>query len=149
MKSNNRFRHVFAIAVVILLISVRLFEQEWFPEKFIDYFASGNYMKSSLPVLRFEDYFSIFLRYSVNSILSVILLQLLFKDARLTLWAVKFFIYSGVILGILFVLTVQWIRPVDYRIVFYLRRMLIQPVGLFLLLPVFYFIREATKPAGS
>ncbi len=145
MKKNKTATYLFAAMVILLLVSVRLFENEWFPEKLTGYFATGKYLEEPLPVLSFRDYFNIFLRFAVNSVLSVVLLHLLFNDRKLTLWAIRFLAVAGILVFVAFWLTTHWFRPADYRVVFYLRRVLIQPIGLFILLPVFYLSHLIAK----
>jgi len=145
MDKDRLFRWFSAVLIVILLVAVRIMEKEWFPEPLIDFFASDDYLTQALPAMGFADVFNTFLRYAVNSVLSVWLLYLLFHDKELTRWAVKFYTVAGIILFILYLILLWTYSAGHYRLLFYTRRLLVQPLFLFILLPGFYFIRSLQK----
>ena len=79
------------------------------------------------------------LRYTVNTIISLVIIFLVFKDKSI----VKF---SGIIYGIAFVFFMMCYlyfvinpRQEDYYLFFNVRRFLIQPLILIFLLPAFYY----------
>ncbi len=138
------FKIVFSLMIIVSLVAVRLFEKEWFPEAFQDFFGSGRYLTEDLPAVGFSDFFSIMLRYAVNSVFSVVLLYLWFPDRYLIRLVIKFYIYAGLALMVLLLLAVRFYHPGAYAFLFYVRRFLIQPMFLFIFLPVFYVLYRRT-----
>jgi exosortase F-associated protein len=145
MNKSLLFRITALVLAVFFLVSVRLMEKHWFPEPFIEFFGSDNYLTANPPGLTFKDYFNILFRYAVNSVVSVLILYLLFQDKSLVRFAVKIYVYSGGILFVLFLVSVWIYEPGSYRFLFYVRRLLIHPVLLFILIPAIYFIEATGK----
>ncbi len=142
MNKSNRFKILIALLVILLLMSIRAMENQWFPESLIGFFGSEQYLTEPLPPLGFTDYFNMLLRYLSNSVLSVILIFILFEDKEITKFVIKLYMGAGIFLFLLFLLTLHFYQPGNYRILFYIRRLLIHPVILFILLPVIYFVRS-------
>ena len=137
-RKSLTFKLVFSAIVVVSLVAVRLFEKEWFPEVLQDFFASDRYLSQPLPALHFSDYFSVIFRYAVNSVFSVVLLYIWFPDRPLIRLIIKIYLYAGLILLALFMAAVHFYRPGHYAALFYIRRFLIQPLLLFVFLPLLY-----------
>ncbi len=140
MRQNKSltFKIVFSSIVIISLIAVRLFEREWFPEAFQDFFSSGRYLTEDLPSLHPSDYFSVIFRYAVNSVFSIVLLYIWFPDRPLIRFIIKIYLYSGIILFVFLGLVVYFYHPGRYTALFYIRRFMIQPLWLFVLFPVLF-----------
>ncbi|NPA43765.1 MAG: exosortase F system-associated protein [Chlorobi bacterium] len=143
MRNKSRlFRGLAIVTVVFLLVAVRLMEKEWFPEPLIDFFGKDLYLENPIPPLSPYDYFTVLFRYAVNAVLSVVLLYLLFEDRDLTRAAVRIFLWAGVLLFAAYVAAIHFYRPGHYRLLFYIRRLLVHPVILFVLIPAFYYLRS-------
>ncbi len=145
MKNKNKafiFRILSVGLAILMLVSVRLMEKEWFPEPLIDFFGSSRYLTDALPELRFQDFFNHVLRYTVNSLLSILILYLLFNDRTLIRLLTKIYLIAGIALLFLFTGAVLLYEPGNYRLLFYIRRLLIQPVFLFFLIPVIFYVKS-------
>jgi len=145
MPANNNSRwgkRLISLAVLLMLVAVRLNESRWFPEKLIDFFGKDLYPDNPLPALGFTDYFSLLLRYLTNSILSIVFLHVWFGNERITRFLIKFFAATGMVLLLLFGIAVYTYQPGQYLFLFYIRRLIIQPVWLFILFPVIYYLEN-------
>ncbi len=145
MPANNNSRwgkRLISLAVLLMLVAVRLNESRWFPEKLIDFFGKDLYPDNPLPALGFTDYISLLLRYLTNSILSIVFLHVWFGNERITRFLVKFFAATGMVLLLLFGIAVYTYQPGQYLFLFYIRRLIIQPVWLFILFPVIYYLEN-------
>ena len=145
MSANNNSpwgKRLISLAVLLLLVAVRLNESRWFPEKLIDFFGKDLYPDNPLPALGFTDYISLLLRYLTNSILSIVFLHVWFGNERITRFLVKFFAATGIVLLLLFGIAVYTYQPGQYLFLFYIRRLIIQPVWLFILFPVIYYLEN-------
>ncbi|NER14805.1 exosortase F system-associated protein [Leptobacterium flavescens] len=125
----------------ILLILIRAFENELFYDPFIRFFkseftriASPDY---NWPVLLLNHFF----RYALNAIISLLIIYLFFRDRQI----VK---VSALIYGIAFILLIPvyfyLLRHLEenYLATFYVRRFLIQPLLVFILIPAFYYQKK-------
>lgn len=139
---------VLSVAIIGLcllgILLVRAFEQQWFYDPFTAFFKT-EYLGRPLP-----DYdtwrllFSFALRYGVNSLLSLVILYVLFPDKQLirffgVLYAIGFALLS---IGFFAVVSVGEPAPM---LVFYLRRFLIHPVLLLVFAAALFYQRRLAK----
>ena len=124
------------------LASVRLLENDLFYDPFIAYFKS-NFQLQLLPDLDKGRYLiSTLSRYLINLSFTVFIIWLLYKSkefVKATLWVHLFsFIILLAAFFILVPLDDEWVKMT----LFYIRRFLIHPILLFILVPGFYFISK-------
>ncbi|TGD56952.1 exosortase F system-associated membrane protein [Flavobacterium humi] len=141
---NNKILIAQLFFLIGLLAMVRAFEHQLFYDPFLDYFKG----ESTLPYPQTDSlrlYLSLFLRYCLNTVISLVILYVVFKDVAL----VRF---SAVLYGIFFVvLLVGFYGCLNYcdescrMVLFYIRRFLIQPLFILLFLPGFYFQVQSQK----
>lgn len=142
---NNSGRIVLIVILVLLLASIRAFEKILFYDPFLDYFKS-DYLTIAFP--KFEGFrllFAMSFRYFSNSLLSIGIIYLLFKDIEL----IKF---TSLLYGVFYVLLISFFFVLIYFIdqknsflLFYVRRFLIQPLFLLLFIPAYYYQRSISK----
>ncbi|WP_053970278.1 exosortase F system-associated protein [Mangrovimonas sp. ST2L15] len=142
----TRFLQLFSVFVlVILLVLIRYFEDQLFYDPYLTFFKN-DYLYIDSPrreTLRLV--LSTTLRFTLNTIISLGIIWVLFKD-----WgAVKF---SAVLYGVAYVLLMMLFlyfvvnpRREDYYLFFNVRRFLIQPIILLILIPAFYYQRLQVK----
>lgn len=137
MKKKNRIGLV--VLLMFFLIAVRAFLEPLFYDPLIDFYKS-NYFLKPIPELNFVNYFfNIFLRYSLNSIVSIIIIYLIYNNFKTIRFVIKFYFISFIVLCILLYVFLQLEDLNTKLIIFYIRRFLIQPLFLFILLPAFYY----------
>ena len=132
---------ILVFILFLLLVLIRVFEDELFYDPYLKFFRS-DYLQIDSPrreVLKLTLFTT--LRYVLNSVISLGIIFMCFKDTSI----VKF---SGVVYGIaylillaLFLYFVIHPRQEDYYLFFNIRRFLIQPILLILLLPAFYYYK--------
>jgi len=81
------------------------------------------------------------LRYIANTLLSLGILYVIFKDKSIIKFSVFVYSIAYIILLIPFLYFVTHHKQEDYYLFFNIRRFLIQPIGLILLLPAFYYYK--------
>lgn len=141
-KIDHKVRIVLSIIFVVFLVLIRAYEDNLFYDPFLDYFKS-DYQKFPIPMLdKSQLFFGLLLRYFFNSILSLALIYVLFRDID----AVKFasflyFIFFIILVGAFFVIITNS-ADVNKVSLFYVRRFLIQPIFLLLFVPAFYFQKQ-------
>lgn len=124
---------------VCLLILIRGFENQLFYDPFLLYYKS-DYTQQPFPkVAPFKLFIGLFIRYSLNSILSLAIIFQLFKNIDFIKFAgVLYFSFFIILISALFfTLTMQ--GDATTFLFFYIRRFLIQPLFLLLFVPAFYY----------
>ncbi len=134
-----------AICCVLLLL-IRAYEEKLFYDPLVEYFKM-DYKSMPLPEMdTISLWLGIIFRYFLNSLVSLAILWLVFWDKgimKLSLW-----LYSllFVLFFIAFCLIVLSVNASDNTLLlFYVRRFLIHPVFLLLLLPAFYLQRRKSR----
>lgn len=122
-----------------LLILIRFFEHELFYDPYLTFFEN-DYLYIDNPrreVLKLTVFTT--LRYALNTLISLGILFLVFKDKSIIKFSILIYLVSFLILIILYSYFVINPRQEDYYLFFNMRRFLIQPIILILLLPAFYY----------
>lgn len=122
-----------------LLILIRWFENELFYDPYLAFFKNDYLYADSPSVEIFKVTAFTILRYALNTLISLAILFAIFRDKSV----IKF---SGFIYAIAFILLITAylyfvLNPKQdtYYMFFNVRRFLIQPIILILLLPAFYY----------
>ncbi len=78
-KMKNAKMILWVAPLIVGLALIRTYEGDWFYDPFLDYFK-GNYQKQVYPEIDgLRMFFNLFLRYFLNTILSLAIIQVLFK----------------------------------------------------------------------
>lgn len=128
-----------------LLVLIRLFENEIFYDPYLQFF-NNDYLYIDSP--RFELLkltASTSIRFLLNTLISLAILYVFFKDKSIVKFASIIYVLSYFILLLLFLYFVINPKQEDYLVFFNIRRFLIQPILLLLLLPAFYYQRKGAK----
>ena len=143
-KSNNIGRMSIALVLIVLLVLVRLFESELFYDPLLAYFKS-TYLQLSLPEINYQLLFlNITFRYFINTILSLGLLYVIFKDKGMIKFTAVLYLVFFVILVSILLFALSYDEP-DKMLIFYIRRFLIQPIFILLFIPGFLFQEYVSK----
>ena len=131
------------LAALVALVGVRFFEEELFYDPLIGVFKS-DYANQTLPSFNtYKLVLSISFRYLLNTCFSLVILWVVLKKwdvlkLSVILYSILFCVLTTVYLILLFNY-----EEGNYLTLFYVRRFLIQPLFLLILLPAFYFQRKA------
>ncbi len=132
-------RILLIVVLLFMLISIRAFLQPYFYDPLLDYFKH-DYLNASIPELNFGAYFlNIFYRYTLNSIISLAIIYLVFNDVKVLYFSVKFYILAFLALSLILFILLKFNVTQNYMLIFYIRRFLIQPLFVFILLLAFYY----------
>lgn len=136
---QNKVRIFFILVLIVLLMLVRAFESKLFYDPFLVYF-NGDYLKLPLPV--FDSgllFLGLLFRFFLNTVLSLGILYLLFKDRKMILFVAVLYVLLFGILIVTFFSIVCFFKSNENLMLFYVRRFLIQPLFVILFIPAFYF----------
>lgn len=136
---KNKLKIAFGILLVVLLIGVRAFETQLFYDPFLSYFKQ-EYVNLPFPELNnFKLALHLSFRYFLNSIISLALLWVLFRDKEMIAFAGFLYLIFFVLLLLIFFVVLHLYGEQSKMLLFYIRRFLIQPLFILLFIPAFYF----------
>jgi len=136
---HNAVKFILVGILVLLLVLIRAFEDVLFYDPYLTFFEN-DYLYVDSPrreVAKLVLFTS--LRFILNTVISLAILYVVFKDKSIIKFSLLLYSVAYVLLLIPFLYFV--INPIqeDYYLFFNIRRFLIQPIGLILLLPAFYY----------
>jgi len=142
----HKFTRIGLIGVLfILLITVRAYGTRLFYDPFILYFHD-DYLHKAMPEYNtVKLFFHIFLRYSLNMIISLAIIYLAFQKKGLVKFAVKFYVLAFIFLCLAYLILLNIGMLNGHLFAFYVRRFLIHPVFVLILLPAFYYQKKLVR----
>ena len=141
---NNLNKYIFLFILFGLLILIRVFEDELFYDPYLTFFQN-DYLYIDSPrreILKVTLFTT--LRYTLNSIISIGILYAIFKDRGIIKFSALIYSLAFIILIAIYLYFVINPRQEDYYLFFNVRRFIIQPIILMILLPAFYYNKLKT-----
>ena len=138
---SNLIKYTIIFVLFLLLVLIRYFEDQLFYDPYLLFFKN-DYLYMDYPrreVFKLATFTS--LRYFLNSLISIGILYMFFKDKSVVKFSVIIYIASYIILLLMFLFFVINPKQEDYYLFFNLRRFLIQPIIVLVLLPAFYYYK--------
>ena len=127
------------VFLCLLLVGVRAFLEPFFYDPLINYFKN-DYLYLDFPEITYCKYFlNVFFRYLINTIISLGIIYTLFQQKNVFNFSVKFYLLAFVVLSFVLFLLLKFNMENTKMAVFYIRRFLIQPLFIFVLVPAFYY----------
>ena len=137
---------ILVLLLVLGLVSVRYWETTLFYDPLLVFFEGAYLNATRLPKL---DFFSLLLnislRYWLNSALSILTLVLFFPRKGIFKISLLLYVALFVLLIIAFGVIVMIYDQHLSMLLFYVRRFLIQPIFLLVLVPAFYYHHVLSK----
>ncbi|MGB3344008.1 MAG: exosortase F system-associated protein [Aequorivita sp.] len=143
---RRKLKIVGILILVGLLVLIRGFEDKLFYDPLLQFFKI-DYKTMPLPDMDLVKlYLGVALRYFLNTIFSLAILWLAFWNREI----IKISIYLYIILFVLFFVAFGFIvadagEGGNHLLLFYIRRFLIHPLFLLILIPAFYFQKYKSK----
>jgi exosortase F-associated protein len=132
-------RYIFVVILFFMLVAIRGFEDVLFYDPYLNFFEN-DYLYVDSPrreVAKLVLYTTF--RFLLNTLASLGILFLIFKDKTIIKFSVLIYVVAYILLLIPFLYFVINPKQEDYYLFFNIRRFLIQPILLILLLPAFYY----------
>jgi exosortase F-associated protein len=142
----NFIKYTVILILFGLLVLIRMFENDLFYDPYLTFFQN-DYLYIDSPrreVLKLTAYTT--LRYWLNSIISITILFMVFKDKSILKFSAVLYGFSFIILLIIYLYFITNPNQESYYMFFNVRRFLIQPILLILLLPAFYYYKLKKQP---
>lgn len=146
---RKRVRIPILIVLFLALIFFRSLASRIFYDPFVEFFKN-DYLTGVFP-----DYDAVKLsvhllfRYVINTMISLGIIYLVFMKRNWVIFSIKFYSILFLILMLVYILLLKTEFSNGYLLAFYVRRMLIHPVFLILLLPAFYYQRKLNSKISN
>ncbi|WP_396602105.1 exosortase F system-associated membrane protein [Algibacter sp. R77976] len=132
-------KYMLLFVLVLILILIRFYEDQLFYDPYLTFFQN-DYLYIDSPrreIAKLVGFTT--LRFVLNSIISLAILFIVFKDKSIVKFSSIVYSISFIVLMLVYLYFVINPRQEDYYLFFNVRRFLIQPIILILLLPAFYY----------
>lgn len=139
--NRNILRFLQIGLLVLFLAAIRFFEQELFYDPLIVFFKSDYLLGIIPPMDMAKLMFNLTLRYCLNSAISLAIIYFSFRDFNILKFSALLYAVLYVLATAIFIFLVLNIEREHYLALFYVRRFLIHPLFLLILLPAFYYYR--------
>lgn len=150
-KTGQEMKKLWKIPVLILLLSllvvIRMYEEVLFYDPFMYFFQGCLNEKPEL--FPGHWYLNVALRYVANSLISLAIIFVVFQQKGPVKFSAVLYALLLVVLFPLFIYLMERVEADAYMPVFYVRRFLVQPILILLLLPAFYYQRLKSKPSEN
>ena len=142
---RNKGKIGWPLFLILLLVLIRAFENTLFYDPFLNYYKD-EYAHLPFPQINiFKLFFSLGMRFYLNSVISLFLLYVIFKDTKIVKFTAFLYMVLGSILMISFIFTLNFFGEEHKMTLFYIRRFLIQPIFILLFIPAFYYQKQIKK----
>ncbi|WP_439128293.1 exosortase F system-associated membrane protein [Polaribacter sp.] len=142
---NTYIKIVLLLISFLLLFLVRGYATDLFYDPLIDYFKN-DYLYTKIPkVDLWKLTIDMFFRYVINSLLTLSIIWLLFERKDYIKFTGFFLMTAFIFLIIIFTFLVKNQFENGYLLPFYIRRFIIHPLFLLILLPAFYFQKLSNR----
>lgn len=136
---NKYIKILLALTLFLLLFLVRGYAPKLFYDPLMEYFKNDYLYKYIYNIDIWRLTISLFYRYTLNSLISLGLIWVLFERKDYLKFSGFFFMLSFMILIVVFVILLRDDFESGYLLPFYIRRFIIHPIFLLILLPAFYY----------
>ena len=134
---------------IFALIAVRMAEENLFYDPFLDYFQTAD-KEAVFPEFEWAKLIIHYVfRFSLNLVLSVLIVHFIFSDKKWTIQAVVLILLVFAITFPIYLYCIYTKFEIGYLFSFYMRRFVIQPLILLLIVPLFYYRKQLLKKIAN
>lgn len=145
MLMDKKYRIILIVLLFFVLVLIRAYAPTLFYDPFIVYFKN-DYLYEPIPVFSGSKLLiDLFFRYTLNSMISLLIIYVAFQNKNFVLFSIKFYAIAFVVLTITFFIILRGELEHGYLFAFYVRRFIIHPLFVLILLPAFYYKQRTSK----
>lgn len=145
MRIERKYRILIILVLFFCLVLVRAFAGQLFYDPFIEYFKN-DYLHKPIPAFSGSKLLAdLLFRYSLNSVISLAIIYFAFQNIDYLKFSIKFYILAFVVLIVTFFIILKGELAHGYLFAFYIRRFIIHPLFVLLLLPAFYYKQSNSR----
>ena len=136
---SKSIRIIITVILFGLLFLVRAYEADLFYDPLIKYFQN-DYLYQSIPEIdSWHLAVDMLFRYSINSIITIAIIYMIFQKKKYIKFTGFFLMTAFMIMIAVFSLLLRTKFESGYLFPFYIRRFIVHPIFLLVLLPAFYY----------
>jgi len=136
---RRRYKYPALVALFFLLVLIRAYESKLFYDPFIVFFQN-DYLYTTMPEYdTLNLFFGMLYRYFLNSIVSLAIIYFVFEKLGYLILAGKLYVYGFFVLIAVYAYLLNSNFEYGYLLPFYIRRFIIHPLFLLLLLAALYY----------
>ena len=139
------YNWIFAILGILGLIGIRMVEGDLFYDPFLEYFHEANKQIAVPEFVWSKLILNHLFRFLLNLICSAIILQAIFNNKKWTVQGIVLMILVFAITFPVYLYCLHTELEIGYLFTFYMRRFVIQPIILLLIIPLFYYRKMLLK----
>ena len=125
-----------------LLFVVRAYEMELFYDPLIEYFQN-DYLYEAIPEINsWHLTVDMLYRYTINSVISLGIIHLIFQNKKYVKFSGFLLMFAFMVMIIIFAFLLRSNFESGYLLPFYIRRFIVHPLFLIILLPTFYYHKK-------
>lgn len=136
---NRPLKIALIVILLVLLFLIRAYEMDLFYDPLIVYFQNDYLYKTMPEINTWHLVVDMLFRYTLNSLITIAIIYLIFRKKKYVKFTGSFLMIAFMLLIFVFVLQLRDEFRSGYLFPFYVRRFIIQPLFLLLLLPAFYY----------
>lgn len=140
---SRSLRIVITFVLFGLLFLVRAYETDLFYDPLILYFQNDYLYKTIPEIDSWHLVVDMLFRYTLNSVVTIGIIYMIFKKKRYVKFAGFLLMFSFMIMIVIFSLLLRADFESGYLFPFYIRRFIVHPVFLLILLPAFYYHKRS------
>ena len=142
-------RVLLVILGIFGFIGVRMVEESLFYDPFLNYFHAAD-KNAQFPDFEWTKLiFNYLFRFSLNLALSALIVHFIFKKKEWTMQAIVLMVLVFAITFPIYLYCIHTKFEIGYLFSFYMRRFVIQPLTLLLIIPLFYYRKQLLKKARN
>lgn len=128
----------------LILVAIRYFEHLFY-DPLQTYFGQA-YLHTKLPDINTPKLLlNILLRYTLNGLVSIFIIWIAFRRKSYLSFSIYFYVLAFILMLLAFIFVLQTKFENYYLFGFYVRRFLIHPIFVLILLPAFYYQFKKTS----
>ena len=133
-----------AVTIVLfgLLFLVRAYEMDLFYDPLIEYFQNDYLYKTIPEVDTWRLAVDMLFRYTLNTLISLGIIYMIFYNKKYVKFSGFLYMFAFMIMIIVFSLLLRTNFESGYLFPFYIRRFIVHPLFLIILLPAFFYHRK-------
>lgn len=136
---NHKIQIAFSFLFVLLIVLIRAYEDALFYDPFLNFFRK-DYRNLAIPEIdHFKLFMGLLFRYFLISIVSLAIIYVLFKDIEAIKFVSVLYLIFFILLILAFFMVLSFFDEPSKMALFYIRRFLIQPIFLLLIVLAFYY----------
>ncbi|MCF4100878.1 exosortase F system-associated protein [Gillisia sp. M10.2A] len=144
-----RYRVIGIGGLVVLLALIRFYEHQLFYDPFLSFYED-DYLRGKIPQFAtFKLILNVVFRFWLNTSVCLAIIYVAFLSRNIVKFSLVLYAILFLICLTLFIFFISNTSDMHYQTLFYVRRFLIHPIFVIILLPAFYYYRLKKRQSSK